>query len=55
MSPWSTSRRTALVFAVAIALGSLFVATCTLALANPMPHQIDTGCARSSGCSPACC
>ena len=48
MSRWSTSRRTALVFAVAIALGSLFVATCTLALANPMPHQIDTGCARSS-------
>ena len=42
MSRWSTSRRTALVFAVAIALGSLFVATCTLALGNPMPHQIDT-------------
>jgi hypothetical protein len=54
MSRWSTSRRTALVFAVAIALGSLFVATCTLALANPMPHQIDTGCARLPGSSATC-
>ena len=53
MSRWSTSRRTALVFAGAIALGSRFVATCTLALALPMPHQIDTGCARSSRLKPA--
>jgi hypothetical protein len=39
MSRRSTSSRTALVIAVAIALGSLFVATYALALGDPMPPR----------------
>jgi hypothetical protein len=52
MARWSTSRRTALVFAVAIAFGSVFVATCTLALGNPMPQQIDTAVVGNTSAQP---
>ncbi len=39
--PWTTIERAAFVAALAIVMGSLFVTTYTLALGDPIPHQID--------------
>ena len=41
MSSWSTTSRAALISAVAIAVGCLFVSAYALALGDPMPRSID--------------
>jgi hypothetical protein len=38
---WSTGERVALIAALAIVMGSLFVASYSLALGDPVPHRID--------------
>jgi hypothetical protein len=38
---WRPAERAALIAAIAIAMGSLFVTTYTLALGDPVPHRID--------------
>ena len=40
---WSPVERAAVIAVVAIALGSLFLATYSLALGDPMPRRIDAG------------
>jgi hypothetical protein len=40
---WTPAGRAAFISAVAVAMGSLFVATYTLALGDPVPHRIDVG------------
>jgi hypothetical protein len=40
---WTPAGRAAFISALAVALGSLFVATYTLALGDPVPHRIDAG------------
>ena len=38
---WSTGEKVVIIAALAIAMGSLFVTTYSLALADPVPHRID--------------
>src|SRR5690349_7254216 len=38
---WSPGKRVALIAAIAIVMGSLFVASYSLALGDPVPHRID--------------
>lgn len=38
---WSTRERIALISVLAIVMGSLFVTTHSLALADPVPHRVD--------------
>jgi hypothetical protein len=40
---WTAQERAVLISALAIAMGSLFVTTYTLALGDPVPHEIDAG------------
>jgi hypothetical protein len=40
---WTAAGRAAFISALAIAMGSLFVTTYTLALGDPVPHRIDVG------------
>jgi hypothetical protein len=40
---WTPAARAAFISALAVAMGSLFVATYTLALGDPVPHRIDAG------------
>lgn len=40
---WTPARRAAFISALAVAMGSLFVATYTLALGDPVPDRIDAG------------
>jgi hypothetical protein len=40
---WTPAARAAFISALAVAMGSLFVATYSLALGDPVPHRIDAG------------
>jgi hypothetical protein len=49
---WTTVERAALVSALAIAMGSLFVTAYTLALGDPVPHRINAGLVSDAGAHP---
>jgi hypothetical protein len=49
---WSAPERAALIAVLAIAMGSLFVTTYTLALGDPIPHRIDAALVGSAATHP---
>jgi len=49
---WTAQERALLISALAIAMASLFVTTYTLALGDPVPHEIDAGLVGDAGAHP---
>jgi hypothetical protein len=49
---WTPQQRAVLIMVVAVAMGSLFVTTYSLALGNPVPHHISIGLVGSRAANP---